>query len=337
MPEHQQTALVITSISAPNTALKTYAEGCQSRGIEFILIGDKASPADFALEGCDFYSLQRQDEMEFSLGKILPIKHYARKNLGYLQAIKNGCEIILETDDDNFPYKSFWDNRSEKMPTQQVENTGWVNIYSIFSETDIWPRGYPLEQLQPKKEYTLQATTEIYSPIQQGLANENPDVDAVYRLTRALPLNFINREAVSLGNNSWCPFNSQNTTWFKEAFPLLYLPSYCSFRMTDIWRSFVAQRIAWANNWNILFHEATVWQERNEHNLLKDFNDEVSGYMNNARICSLLEKLDLKPGAEFMGENLLKCYDVFISEGLVDEKEIPLIKAWIEDLESIMK
>jgi hypothetical protein len=27
--------------------------------------------------------------------------------------------------------------------------------------------------------------------------------------------------------------------------PLLYLPSHCCFRMTDIWRSFIAQRCLW--------------------------------------------------------------------------------------------
>ncbi len=330
-----KTALVITSISAPNQALRTYAEGCAARGIDFILIGDKASPADFNLEGCDFWSLQRQKEIGFSLAEILPEKHYARKNLGYLQAIKNGTEVIIETDDDNFPYHNFWHQREKALTAQTVQETGWVNVYSIFSDTDIWPRGFPLEELQPKKNIKLSFAEELFSPVQQGLANENPDVDAVYRLTRELPINFNNRGAVAIGENSWCPFNSQNTTWFKDAFPLLYLPSYCSFRMTDIWRSFVAQRIAWANNWNIIFHEATVWQERNEHNLLKDFNDEVSGYMNNARICQLLQELDLKAGSENMGENLLKCYKVFIDEGLVDVKEVPLIYAWIADINSL--
>jgi hypothetical protein len=76
------------------------------------------------------------------------------------------------------------------------------------------------------------------------LADENPDVDAIYRLTLPLPIIFNKANNVALGNNSFCPFYSQNRTWFKEAFPLLYLSSHCSFRMTDIWRSFVAQRIA---------------------------------------------------------------------------------------------
>src|SRR5438270_335676 len=78
---------------------------------------------------------------------------------------------------------------------------------------------------------------EIYCPIQQGLADENPDVDAIYRLAFPLPLTFRTDRRIALGGSAWCPFNSQNTTWTREAFPLLYLPSYCSFRMTDIWRS----------------------------------------------------------------------------------------------------
>ncbi|MHC4265647.1 MAG: STELLO glycosyltransferase family protein, partial [Planctomycetota bacterium] len=68
-------------------------------------------------------------------------------------------------------------------------------------------------------------------------ADDNPDVDAVYRLTQRLPLTFRKDRRLALGNGSKCPFNSQNTTWFPDAYPLLYLPAYCSFRMTDIWRS----------------------------------------------------------------------------------------------------
>ena len=76
----------------------------------------------------------------------------------------------------------------------------------------------------------------------------------------------------------------------------MYLPSYCSFRMTDIWRSYVAQRIAWECGWSVLYHEPTVWQERNEHNLMKDFEDEIPGYTNNLNICKTLQALHLKPG-----------------------------------------
>lgn len=64
--------------------------------------------------------------------------------------------------------------------------------------------------------------------------------------------------------------------------------------MTDIWRSFVAQRVAWECGWSVLFHGPTVWQERNDHNLMRDFEDEVPGYLNNSAIREALESLSLQ-------------------------------------------
>ena len=160
----------------------------------------------------------------------------------------------------------------------------------------------------------------------------NPDVDAVYRMLMELPVSFQKNTNVALGKNTWCPFNSQNTTWFKEAFPLMYLPAYCNFRMTDIWRSFVAQRIAWTCGWHVLFHSATVYQERNEHQLQQDFVDEIPGYLHNVSICQALAKLDLKNGIEHIFENLWRCYELFVENKWVNEKELNLLNLWIEDL-----
>ena len=115
----------------------------------------------------------------------------------------------------------------------------------------------------------------------------------------------------------------------------MYLPAYCSFRMTDIWRSFVAQRIAWEMKWSILFCKSTMWQERNEHNLMQDFLDEVPGYVNNDTIVKKLEELNLKNGASSIDNNLRICYKVFYEMGLIDSKEFSLLDAWIEDISKI--
>ena len=112
----------------------------------------------------------------------------------------------------------------------------------------------------------------------------------------------------------------------------MYLPAYCSFRMTDIWRSFVAQRIAWANDWSVLFHAPNVWQERNEHNLMRDFRDEVPGYLHNKSMCEALQKLQIRAGAERLGENLLICYEQLVRMELVHHGELDLVAAWNHDL-----
>ena len=130
-----------------------------------------------------------------------------------------------------------------------------------------------------------------------------------------------------------CPFNSQNTTWFKETFALLYLPSYCSFRMTDIWRSFIAQRILWTCGWGVLFHNSTVRQERNDHSLMGDFKDEISGYVNNLEIMNTLTQLDLAPGLDAISHNLLRCYEALIEKKFIESAELPLVESWLSDLQ----
>jgi len=324
-------AVVVTSIAAPNAALRALAEGCHERGQQFIVIGDVPSPKDFHLEGCDFYGLEAQRETGFSFAEACPTRHYARKNLGYLLAARGGANVIVETDDDNLPRESFWEERRRLQSVPSVRGAGWVNVYRYFSEANVWPRGLPLDRVRDEvPEFDSLPLTDTDCPVQQGLADENPDVDAVYRLLLPLPLSFRQDRRVALAQGSWCPFNSQNTTWWSDAFALTYLPAYCSFRMTDIWRSFVAQRVAWEEGWGVLFHEPTVWQERNEHDLMRDFRDEVPGYLNNAAICDALGRLDLRPGN--IAENILVCYEKLVEMSLVGRQELPLLSAWLDDL-----
>ncbi len=329
-------SLIITTIAAPNKVLRGYADDCRRHDIDFIIIGDRKSPHDFSLPGSDFWSIERQKESEYRSAAIIPENHYARKNIGYLASMKKGHEVILETDDDNLPYENFWKTSEREIEGSLVRHKGWVNVFSLFTGEKIWPRGFPLEHLGSDDAYETGSAGKHNCPIQQGLADDNPDVDALYRLTRELPLKFQKNLSFVLGKESWCPFNSQNTVWFKEAFPLLYLPSKCSFRMTDIWRSFVAQRIAWEYGWKIAFYSPTVYQERNEHNLLKDFEDEVPGYLNNAAIAKVLESLHLSGSPEYIYNNLVKCYQAIIGMGLIGGEEMNILKAWIHDLRQIL-
>lgn len=244
--------------------------------------------------------------------------------------------LILELDDDNIPRRDFWISRDRKQHVRTLENAGWVNVYSYFTDTHIWPRGLPLDAIQNQSPlWDSLAVDHVDCPIQQGLADENPDVDAIYRLISPLPQNFRNDRRVALKSGTWSPFNSQNTTWWPDAYKLMYLPAYCSFRMTDIWRSFVAQRIAWLNGWSILFHEPTVWQERNKHDLMHDFRDEIPGYLYNRAICEALESLDLVSGIDKLSDNLFTCYEKLVSMSFIQEQELALLAAWLSDFERV--
>jgi hypothetical protein len=105
--------------------------------------------------------------------------------------------------------------------------------------------------------------------------------------------------------------------------------------MTDIWRSLVAQRIGWENGWSILFHEPTVIQERNDHDLMRDFADEVPGYLHNRRLGERLEALNLASGRAALADNLRSCYETLTVLGVVGRQELPLLETWLADLQDL--
>ena len=338
MTDHseQKTAIVVTSIAKPNAALQALARGCRERGYHFIVIGDEPSPPDFSLDGCDFFGLQQQRELGLKFASLCPTRHYARKNVGYLLAMRAGATLIIETDDDNAPYETFWNPRERQQTVPTPTEAGWLNVYRYFTDVDIWPRGFRLDRIaSPQLAFEDLATRVVDAPIQQGLADLDPDVDAIYRLTHTAPVSFRKDRRVALGRDVWCPFNSQNTTHWADAFPLLYLPSSCTMRMTDIWRGFIAQRIAWENNWSLLFHEPTVEQARNQHDLMRDLADEIPGYLRNLEICEALSRLRLRPGVEHLSDNLRICYEELVRMNVVDARELELLAAWIDDLEAL--
>jgi hypothetical protein len=330
---HSKTACIVTSINPPTPAVRKLSAGAIAHGLDLIVVGDTKSPPVFDLHGCRFFSIDDQLATGLRFAAACPTRHYARKNVGYLVAMAEGFRRILETDDDNFPRESFFVCRQPKVRTAVSRMGGWVNAYRYFNDRLIWPRGLPLNHIHDAGEaFEDLEVADVFCPIQQGLADDNPDVDAIYRLILPLPQRFRNDRLLALGEGSWCPFNSQNTLWWHQAFPLLYLPAHCPFRMTDIWRSFVAQRIAWTNGWHLLFHGPTVYQERNVHDLMADFADEMLGYLNNDRIRSAFEDLKLSSGELAIPDNMRACYRVLVDLGVVGVEELPLLETWLEDI-----
>ena len=211
-------------------------------------------------------------------------------------------------------------------------------MYRLFRNDLIWPRGFPLDLINTPATFVhdTQAPLESFEcPIQQGLADLAPDVDAVWRLLLDREFAFPPSQSVWLPPGTWCPFNSQTTWWWPVAYPLMYLPSLCSFRMTDIWRSFIAQRCLWELGFGLAFHPPEVTQERNIHNLLRDFEQEVPGYLQNQQIVDILLSLNLTPGVGAVTSNLMRSYEALVAKAIMPAGELPLLKAWLADIESL--
>ncbi len=325
---------IVTTIAKPTDAISKLVQHLQRAGGTLVVLGDQKGPESYETPNTVFLPLHEQLEMPFSLAKLLPTNHYARKNLGYLYACNARAPLIYETDDDNAP-NVHWQMREPQVQARVFEEAGWVNAYSFYTDEFLWPRGVPLDQIRrqtPLPNLHDLPIAPIDAPIQQGLADQAPDVDALWRLLMDRPFYFERGDSVWLPPGAWCPFNSQSTWWWPEAYPLMYLPSHCSFRMTDIWRGFIAQRCLWAMGKGLVFHPAEVDQDRNAHNLMRDFEAEICGYLGNARFAELLASLELGAGSEHVAANLLTCYEALVEAEYFPARELDLVAAWINDL-----
>ena len=164
----------------------------------------------------------------------------------------------------------------------------------------------------------------------QGLVDDDPDVDAIYRLVIGEPCNFADGPPVVLGAGSLCPFNSQNTLFSRGTFPLLYLPSSVSMRFTDILRGLVAQPILWRMGRALGFTRATARQTRNPHDYLNDFRLEVACYLH---VYDVLETVDGAVRACVSpADNLVRAYEALAYAKIVEESELDLLLLWLKDL-----
>jgi hypothetical protein len=319
--------IVITSIFPPTEAVVKFSK---VNGYRLIVVGDKKTPPDWNCPDSIFLAVEENGH-DFSLHSKLPYNHYCRKMLGYLYAIRKGAEMIVDTDDDNIPVENWGFPNFHGTFGYYDEKHGFVNIYNYFTDQHIWPRGLPLNLINTRNDFAEIEQKDTKVGIWQGLADGDPDVDAIYRLTSDSSCVFREMPPVVLGKNVLTPFNTQNTVVCRELFPLMYLPVTVTFRFTDILRGLIAQPVMWLYDFYLGFTNATVIQKRNPHDYFKDFISEIPMYQHCENIVSLVT--GVISGNKSITHNLYDAYDILIRNGIVSQEELPTLKAWLMDME----
>ncbi|WOO43009.1 STELLO glycosyltransferase family protein [Rubellicoccus peritrichatus] len=325
--------VVITSIFEPTEAVRAFAG---LNDYKLVVVGDKKTPKDWTCDNVEYLSVLDQSGVGAHLSGVLPYNHYCRKMMGYLYCVNKGASLIVDTDDDNIPKENWSFPAAEGSFSALPEDKGFVNIYELYTDMKIWPRGLPVNLINERfglEKDLIEKTCKV--GIWQGLADEDPDVDAIYRLTNGALCYFNERDPVVLGKGTLCPFNSQNTMIAKELFPLLYLPTYVTFRFTDILRGLVAQPIMWLFDYHLGFTNATVIQKRNPHDYFQDFLSEIPMYKH----CE--EVIEIANGAISSGksisDNLFNVYEGLHRKDIVETEELEVLAAWLKDIDLATK
>ncbi len=250
-------------------------------------------------------------------------------------------------------------------PTIQVEvpfnyTSIVLNPYPLLGANvnPAWPRGYPLDLIKSTYASSNNAgggfvvnKQMIAMPLEQVgviqyLANHDPDVDAIYRLIQPLPLDFPLRGFSPLvlplkttpispnieSTRVYTPYNAQATLHLYSALWTLLLPVTVHGRVSDIWRSYFAQRLMsdLSQPLRLIFHPPVVVQYRNDHNYLADFDSEGPLYKESLKLVQQLDTwascLPSLPG------RIEELWIMLYEHGYIAERDVLLLQAWLQSL-----
>jgi hypothetical protein len=346
LPLHPKSKLcekwgVVTTINAPTESILTFAalkDWC------LVIVADTKTPTDSYFQLAKdhvngrvvFLSVEDQQDMAIHslFVKMIPYKSFARKNIGFLFAIRHGAQAIFDFDDDNVLKEAAFSSspRTPLLLLRDKNDPDIMNDHTCIVRTlhyadnntavplafnplpfmkpsvaEIWPRGFPLQDIKLSSlSFTTsstvgdssQVTTTLRSipcskiAVVQATCDEDPDVDAIYRLTRPLPVSFDNAPATAMRliipSGRYSPYNAQATTHMYSAFWGLLLPYTVVGRVTDIWRSYFTQRILHDLGLAVVYSPPLVVHNRSAHNYIADLQAEQDLYMKTAALLSFL-------------------------------------------------
>jgi len=294
-----------------------------------------------------YLTVQEQESLEFRSVGETPWNHFSRKNIGFLYAIREGAEAVLDFDDDNdivmpvTSYAMLSPVGGRDVRARSVHHPGALNVYNYFRPSDhVWPRGLPLaetiQSLSTRRASRVKVQRSQVA-VWQHLAQLDPDVDAIWRQTHKLPLKFGKHDdPLVLEKGSWAPFNAQATVWTKAGFLLMRLPSTVHGRVSDIWRSYIAQPLLWNQNLSVAFAAPQFSvANRNAHNYLGDFEAEINLYR---QAGALMDHIVAMAGREpdLEGHDaLFKVYVELYEHGILEIEDVNAVKVWIQDLRGL--
>ena len=251
-----------------------------------VVIGDLKTPKDYKLKNGIYVTPEEQEKYDPKLSEAIGWKCIQRRNFGLLWAHDLKADLVAVIDDDNIPYDGWGENL---LIGQETEVNYYQTDLPAFdpvgatNEDKLWHRGFPL-QLVPKRDYSNMTKQKITADVQADFWNGDPDIDAVCRMIYAPECKF-DPKYFPLAANKVAPFNSQNTFIRGSLLKDYFLFPHAG-RMDDIWAAFYVQ----ARGAKVVFNKASVYQQRNVHNLVVDMKKEYLGYENNLEIVAKIAK-----------------------------------------------
>lgn len=281
--------IVTTTINEPTEPLLAFVDIVASRpDWRLVIVGDLSTPheryreLERRRERVHYVDPVDQRRLVPELSDTIGWRCIQRRNVGFVLAYHAGAEVVATVDDDNMPLDGWGDDVAvgTEVDYEAFRNRA-VDCFdplSVAGLEGVWHRGYPIEYRAQHLEIERIGVRRTTCLVQADMWNGDPDVDALVRIGRA-PLVDLSGLPTRFGSEQISPFNSQNTFLHRSV-----LPHYAVFphvgRMDDIWGAYALQAVF---PHSVVYHSPTVYQHRNDHDLVADLEAEILGYRQTLR------------------------------------------------------
>ena len=315
--------IVATTISLPRF-LESYYENLEHYGhlrdVRIWVVGDHKTPPESAAyvaaqreRGLDAIYLDPVAQMKWlsrfpRLEAIIPWNSDNRRNVGFLCALEQDCEVLVSIDDDNYCVEDSDFYEGHRLTGSDVSrdvitsSNGWFDICGelvMEPPVAVIARGFPYTKRNPTAISSGKRTVPMVA--NAGLWLGDPDVDAATRLAFPVVATGTKGRSVALDLGTWSPINTQNTSVARRAIPAYYyvrmledMPGAKLDRYGDIWSGYFLTRCAEHLREHIGIGNPVVSHRRNVHDLMADLRAEIWGMIITPHLIEVLRSGELE-------------------------------------------
>lgn len=328
------TDIVVTTIYEP-AWLPGYLDNLRTHGrvsdVHLSIIIDRKTPASVPAaaqaaraQGFSIWcpTLEEQEAWLSRIGApagFVPWNTDNRRNLGFLKAVERGSDVLISIDDDNYclagadfvgAHHAVGQRLAELPAHEWADGAPWFNLceqLDTAAPMTIHARGFPYAARR-------EAGAQLGSPpadalerriaINAGLWTEDPDVDALTRLTLKPRVTRAHGSNVILAPRTWSPINTQNTGLTREAVHAYYyvrmgyaLQGLRIDRFGDILSGYFVQACARHLGDLVRIGDPVAEHRRSSHNLFKDLYFELAGIVLVEELLPWLQQQKLSGGS----------------------------------------
>lgn len=349
-----KTALITTTINVP-TVLRLYR--AYGPDVRFFAALDKKTPQDAVYFCHTIPQLLMEWGEQYKCSELIGWNCIQRRNIALLEALKWGADLIVSIDDDNLPLQPTYFEDFQKLffskdtffgagqHTVKIDRRKW-NGLGTSSATNWFDVGQLLDPIAPHRGFphtkaaqpAFESVVDAKIGVAAGICLGDPDIGAIERIANA-PIVHQHSVLLDFGvvtdpRTTWTVFNSQNTAFIRELAPAMFMLPGVG-RMDDIYASLITQRIMRERDLHVHFGAPFVWQQRNQHDLVKDLRQEIDGMENVVKLAHVLDLLLFEDG-----QSVSSCVETILhaceGTGILPDQTITAGLAWLDDIASVM-